>query len=169
MSSVEFSIPPLGSFIISSDGQGSLAVGSAIVNSTHPLGGVVRFSIPDIGIAGVGSSQPLKRFITPVRRTAGGINTGIAIHNTGSRVVTVSLTLRSKQGEVVPEGRATIDDFRGNGHLAQFINELFPNADTIDFDGTLVVEVIGGVVAATALDLGIEAGQFTPLPVTPLP
>ena len=56
--------------------------------------------------------------------------------------------------------------------MAQFIGGggevLFPDADTHDFEGTLVVEVTDGRVAATALELGTEAGQFTTLPVTPL-
>ncbi|MDA2938535.1 hypothetical protein MYX75_09770 [Acidobacteria bacterium AH-259-A15] len=37
-----------------------------------------------------------------------------------------------------------------------------------DFQGTLVVEVTGRKVSATALELGTEPGQFTTLPVTPL-
>ena len=45
----------------------------------------------------------------------------------------------------------------------------FPmRTDTNDFEGTLVVEVTGGEVAATALELGNQPGQFTTLPVTPL-
>jgi len=45
---------------------------------------------------------------------------------------------------------------------------LFPFADTSDFQGTLVVQVTGGKVAATALELGTQAGEFTTLPVTSL-
>ena len=37
-----------------------------------------------------------------------------------------------------------------------------------DDDQPLVVEVTGGRVAATALELGPMPGQFTTLPVTPL-
>ncbi|MDA2931450.1 hypothetical protein MYX84_16145, partial [Acidobacteria bacterium AH-259-O06] len=54
------------------------------------------------------------------------------------------------------------------GHLAQFIDQLFTEADTSDFEGTLVVQASDGKIAATALELGPEAGQFTTLPVTPL-
>jgi hypothetical protein len=42
--------------------------------------------------------------------------------------------------------------------VGQFIDTLFPDADTADFEGTLVVEVTGGTVAATALELGTSAG-----------
>ena len=40
--------------------------------------------------------------------------------------------------------------------------------DWDDFEGTLVVEVSDGRVAAIALELGTQPGQFTTLPVTPL-
>ena len=166
--SVDFSIPPLGAITISTDGQGDLVVGSAVVTSDRDVGGVTRFSIPGIAIAGVGSSEPLQGFITPVRRESSGINTGVAIHNTGNDPVSVTLTLRDQQGQVVPGGTANIDSLPANGHLARFINELFPNAETDDFSGTLVVQVDGGSVAATALELGTETGEFTTLPVTSL-
>ncbi|MDA2929353.1 right-handed parallel beta-helix repeat-containing protein [Acidobacteria bacterium AH-259-O06] len=169
-SSVDFAIPPLGALTISTDGQGDVAVGSAVVTSDSTLGGLIRFSISGIGIAGVGASQPLSGFITPVRRKSRGINTGIAIHNTEGQAVTLTLTLRNSRGEEVANGTKTIQNFPGRGHVAQFIDQLFPNADTDDFEGTLVVRVVetDGKVAATALELGPEAGQFTTLPVTRL-
>ena len=55
------------------------------------------------------------------------------------------------------------------GHLAQFIDELFASADTSDFQGSLVVEVVGeGRIAVTSLEFGTRPGEFTTLPVTPL-
>ncbi len=178
-STVEFSIPPLGSVTIPTDGEGLLKPGSAVVTSSRDLGGVIRFRIPGIGIAGVGASQPLTGFITPVRRKAGEINTGVAIHNTESQAVTLDLALRTAGGEISTAAvehfqageeiaSTTIEAFAANGHLAKFISELFPEADTDDFQGTLVVQVTGGKVAATALELGSQAGRFTTLPVTPL-
>ena len=167
-SSVDFSIAPLGAVTISTDGQGDLVVGSAVVTLSGEVGGVVRFGIPGIGIAGVGASQPLDGFITPVRRELGGINTGIAMRNTESHAVTLNLTLRNMRGDEVANGTKTIEGLPAGGHLAQFINELFPEAETDDFEGTVVGEADGGKVAATALELGTEAGQFTTLPVTSL-
>ena len=73
-----------------------------------------------------------------------------------------------RRRSVLPDGTATVPDFPASGHLARFIGELFPFADTDDFEGTLVVEVTGGAVAATALELGPGPGQFTTLPVAPL-
>ena len=73
---VHFSIPPLGAVTISTDGQGPVTSGAVVVTSDRPLGGVIRFNIPGIGVAGVGASPPLSRFIIPVSRKAGSINTG---------------------------------------------------------------------------------------------
>lgn len=165
---VGFSVPPLAALTMSTDGNGSLKVGSIVVTSDASLAGVVRFNLPAIGIAGVSDSEPLSRFITPVRRQAGGINTGIAVVNTEEAPVTLSLSLRDAAGQEVFGGASTIESLPGRGHLAQFINELFSDADTSGFQGTLVVEVTGGRVAATALELGPNPGQFTTLPVSPL-
>ncbi len=128
-------------------------MGSARVTATADLGGVIRFSIPDIGIAGVGASQPLSGFIAPVRRKLGGINTGVAIRNTGDQSVALDLKLRTQEGVEV---------------AAASIDELFPGANTDDFVGTLVVQASVGEIVATVLELGDEPGQFTTLPVTPL-
>ncbi|MEE8348091.1 MAG: hypothetical protein V3R94_00860, partial [Acidobacteriota bacterium] len=121
-----------------------------------------------IGIAGVGSSAAVEGFLTPVRRQAGGINTGLAVYNPGSEAVTLNLTLRGSAGITVSTGGASTREISAGGHRAEFIDTLFPNADTADFEGILVVEVTGGTVAATALELGVSAGQFTTLPVTAL-
>ncbi len=138
-----------------------------MISSDGMLGGVVRFNLPGVGSAGVWASQSLTDFVVPVRRTAGGINSGVAIHNTGIAAITIRLSLLDENG--VGVATWTIADFAGRGHLAQFINELFAEADTDNFAGSLVVEVVGeGGIAGTALELGTLPGQFTTLPVTPL-
>ena len=147
---VDFSISPLGAITILTDGEGDLVVGSARVIATSDLGGVIRFSIPNIGIAGVGASQPLSGFIAPVRRRLGEINTGIAVRNTEDQAVALDLKLRTQEG--VEVAAATIDELAAHGHLAKFINELFSEADTDDFVGTLVVQASGGEIVATALE-----------------
>ena len=166
----EFSIAPLGRVSIMTDGRGDLAAGSAAVTSEAPISGVIRFSIPDIGIAGVGPSQGLSSLVVPVRRLAGGINTGIAIHNVTGQTVDLDLALRDSQGQLLAE--ASIESFPPRGHMARFIggsdDVLFPQTDTNDFEGTLVVVSRSGQVAATALELGTSPGEFTTLPVTPL-
>lgn len=165
-SSLEVLVPPLGSVVVSTDPAGQLAVGAAAVRSDYPLGGVVRFSVPGIGITGVGASEALSGFISPVRRTAGVVSTGVAIHNVGNEPVVIDLSLRTTaEGEVAT---ATIEDFPGRGYVASFIEEIFEGVDTSAFSGTIVVTVREGLIAATVIEQGPAAGQFTTLPVTPL-
>ena len=57
--------------------------------SDGPIGGVLRFDLPDIGVAGVGTSQPVRDAVFPVRRQEGGINTGVAVHNLGEEAMEV--------------------------------------------------------------------------------
>ncbi|MBI4457261.1 MAG: hypothetical protein HY644_15385 [Acidobacteria bacterium] len=169
-STLQFLIPPLGSATFTTDGTGNLVSGSTRVASNVPVAGVVRFSSPGLGIAGVGESIPLAAFMTPAVRDLGRkLNTGVAISNTLEAIVELLLSLRMLDGNEVTGGTATVT-LAGNGHLAKFIDELFPGADTSNFQGTLVVTVktTGGKVAATAIQLGASAGEFTTLPVVPV-
>ena len=51
---------PLGELTISTHGQGEVVSGSVKVGANGPIGGVLRFDLPGIGVAGVGASQPVK-------------------------------------------------------------------------------------------------------------
>ncbi len=178
-SSVMFEVPPLGSVTISTTGLGDVLDGAAEVLADNLLGGVIRFAIPNIGIAGVGQSESLSAFIIPVRHIAGDIRTGIALHHTKSngndpqQTVTLELSLHDETGMEV--ATRSITDFPERGHMADFIDEIFPDffglgaqGPSNGFSGTLVVEVQGGEVAATGLELGNDPGEFTTLPVTPI-
>ncbi|HSR51358.1 MAG TPA: ethylbenzene dehydrogenase-related protein [Acidobacteriota bacterium] len=172
-SSIDFQIPPQGGVTIRTSGQGDVVVGSAEVFGDNAFGGVVRFEIPGIGVAGVASSQPLEAFIVPVRKTAEGIRTAIALHHADDDAasLTLHLVLRGEDGLEVAS--TTLEDFPFRGHSARFIDELFldffaPGSGPAEFTGTLTVEAEGGLVAATALELGSQPGQFTTLPVTPV-
>lgn len=166
-SAVDFSIlQPFGSVTISTDGTGEeLKTGSAIVTSDGPLGGVIRFAIPGIGIAGVNSSPPLTEAVVPVRRQEGGINTGIALQNlSGINSILIGCSLFSNGIEL---GSTTIE-LGPKGQTARFINELFPMLDTSSFSGSqrCSVQDSGSLFfAAVALELGSQAGEFTTLPV----
>ena len=50
-------IDPLGELTISTHGRGVLKVGSVTVTADGPIGGVLRFDIPGLGVAGVGDSR----------------------------------------------------------------------------------------------------------------
>ena len=79
--SIQTAMEPLGELTISTHGQGELVSGSVKVVAFGSIGGVLRFDLPGIGVAGVGVSTPVRDAVFPVRRQEAGINTGVAIHN----------------------------------------------------------------------------------------
>ena len=58
--SVRTEIEPLGELTISTHGRGEVVTGSVTVDANGPIGGVLRFDLPRIGVAGVGASQPVR-------------------------------------------------------------------------------------------------------------
>ena len=128
-------------------------------------GGMVRFTAPGLGIAGVGAARPVGAFITPVSRSVNSkFSTGIAVISTQAGG-TLIMTLRDQGGVVLPNGQIAVQ-IAARGHIARFIEELFPAADTREFQGTLTVSSDHGPIAGMAIQLGSRAGEFTTLPVT---
>lgn len=167
VSSVAFEIPPLDSVTISpGSGGGSLKLGSAVVQTNRAAGGVIRFNLDGFGPAGVGAGFRETAAVAPVRRQLGGINTAVAIRNPGNEECTYDLSLRSQ----AQEAGSTQKTIPAQGRIAEFIDQLFPDVDTDDFLGTLVIETDPAsncLFTAIALELG-GPGEFTTLPVTPL-
>ena len=150
---------------ISTNGEGALVIGSVRVFGTGRLGGVLRFDIPFVGVAGVGASEPVNDAIFPARRMVGGINTGAAIRNLSAEDMTVTCMLM-QGGEVMDTTMVELD---GDGHSSQFIDEMFPGANTTDFVGSVrCTAADGGMFAGVALELDAANGIFTTLPVVPL-
>jgi hypothetical protein len=166
-SSLGITVKSLGMTRIATDSLGDVAAGAVRVSATERLGGVVRFTIPGVGTTGVGESRPVGGFVIPARSTT--VNTGLALHNAGAQDVQVRFRLRRSDGTPVT-GTESTRTLPGGGHLAEFVDELFRGVDLRGFEGTLTAEVQGGLgkLAATALELGAQPGQFTTLPVTPL-
>lgn len=169
---VAVEIPPLGVVRITTDGAGDLIAGSITVDFDNPIGGVIRFTLDPFGTAGVLDSPLLRGFITPVRKNA-EINTAIAVFNPLDERVGIRMRLRDPAGEQIQGGlRSTV--IEAFSHFATFIDQLLPSVPKAlleDFEGTLTVQATGlnDLITATALELGGEAGQFTALPVTPIP
>ena len=158
-------IAPLGEMTISTSGMGDGRVGSVRVVSDGPIGGVLRFDIPGIGVAGVGASEAMNAAIYPARRMTGGINTGAAIRNLMADMTTVTCRLMAGG---VSMGEAVIN-LAGNGQNSQFINELFPNANTSNFEGTVrCIAPSGSTFTGVALEMDFNNGIFTTLPVVPV-
>ena len=138
--------------------------GSVKVVSDGPIGGVLRFDLPDIGVAGVGTSQPVRDALFPARRQAGGISTAAAIHNTEEEAMGVSCRLM-KEGAVLEEVEIPLE---ANGQEASFIEEMFTATDTSDFVG-LVRCTAPGLFTGVAVELDAVNRIFTTLPVVPVP
>ena len=160
--SVTAGIPPLGERTISTHGRGELATGSVRVVSDGYIGGVLRFDNMAVGVAGVGAAEPVNDAIFPARRQEDGINTGAAVRNLESVAVTLTCHLM-QSGEMLET--ATFE-LAGNGQRARFINELFPDADTSDFVGSVrCTAPEGSKFAGVALEMDIQNRLFTTLPL----
>ncbi len=159
-----FTIMPRGSLTLSTEGADGVAAGSAVVDSSSRVGGTIRFSIPGIGIAGVGESTPLSHFAVPVRHLPRQLSTGLAVQN--PEAVPVEFTIRLRNREGVGVATPVARSLPPRGHVAVFIDELFPDATVESFHGVAEVTVVEGLVTATAMELGNTVGRFTTLPVT---
>ena len=156
---------PLGELTISTHGRGGLKVGSVAVVADGPIGGVLRFDIPGLGVAGVGDSPPLRDALVPVRRQDGGVNTGVAVHNRGTTALLVRCRLM-RAGAVLEE---TIIPLAANGQDSRFIDQVFPTADTSDFAGSVrCMTPEPGRFSAVAFELDGVHRIFTTLPVVPV-
>ena len=108
--------------------------GSVRVVSDGPISaGVLRFDLPDIGVAGVGASPPVRDAIFPVRRQEGGSNTGVATHNLESSPELVRCELMR---EGVLRDAVSIP-LKANGRTPWFIEGVFTGTDTSDFGGSV--------------------------------
>ena len=160
--SVRTEMEPLGELTISTHGQGELVSGSGRVVSDGPIGGVLRFDLPGIGVAGVGASPPVRDAIFPARRQAGGISTAAAIHNPGGEAMAASCRLM-KEGTVLEEVEIPLE---ANGQEARYIEELFPRTDTSDFVGSVRCTAPGeGAFTGVAVELDASNQIFTVVPV----
>ena len=163
--SVLTEMEPLGELTISTHGQGELVSGSVKVLSDGPIGGGVRYGVPEIGVAGVGASPPVRDVLFPVRRQEGGIRTAAALHNLGEEAMGVSCRLMSG-GVALEEVEIPLE---ANGQASWFIEEAFPTTDTSDFLGSVRCTVLGSR-RFTAIAVEMDAAQriFNTLSVVPL-
>ena len=128
--SVRTEMEPLGELTISTHGQGEVVSGSVRVVSNGPIGGVLRFDLPGIGVAGVGASQPVRDALFPARRE-GDLSTAAAIRNLGEEAMEVSCQLM-RRGTVLEEVEIPLE---ANGQEARYIEELFPRHGYLLFRG----------------------------------
>ena len=163
---VQTEMDPLGVLTISTHGRGDLVMGSVRVVSEGPIAGMLRFDHPGIGVAGVGASQPVQDAIFPARRQAGGITTAAAIHNLREEAMEVTCRLM-KEGAVLEEAEIPL---AANGQEALYIEEMFTNAETSDFVGSVRCMAPGeAMFTGVAVEIDASNQIFTMLPVVPVP
>jgi len=164
--SIPYDVAPRGSVTFTTSADGSLEIGSAQATTAEGvLGGVLRWTSP-AGTVNTGHSRALAGFITPaMRNSETGLNTELALSSTGS-ALTLSLTLRDAAGTEIVAGTTQLQ-LPANGQVIRTIDELFPNADTGDFTGTLTATAEEGTMAAMVTLSGGE-GAVAVLPVMPL-
>ena len=159
---VQTEMEPLGVLTISTHGRGELVTGSVRVVSEGPIGGMLRFDHPDLGVAGVGASTPVSDVLFPVRRQEGGITTGVALHNLESSPGLLRCDLM-REGVLLDAASIPLE---ANGQTAWFIDTAFPGTDTSDFSGSVRCTSPGeGLFSAVALEMDPGNRIFTTLPV----
>ena len=159
-------LAPLGELTITTHGRGPLVNGSVRVVSNGPIGGVLRFDAPGIGVAGVGASRPLRDALFPARRQVGGIRTAMAIHNLSEEAAEV--TCRLMKGGAILETAA----FRleANGQVARFLEEVFAETGTSEFVGSVRCAVPEeNQFTGVAIEMDPDNRIFTTVPVMPFP
>ena len=163
---VRTAMEPLGVLTITTHGRGDLVSGSVRVVSEGPIGGMLRFDHPGIGVAAVGASTPVSDAIFPVRRQHGGLNTGVAIHNLESSPALVRCELM-RGGVLIDAASIPLD---ANGQTSWFIDAAFPDTDTSDFSGSVRCSAPGGdLFTAIASEMDPGTRTFITLPVVPVP
>ena len=163
---VRTEMEPLGVLTVSTHGRGALVSGSVRVVSEGPLGGMLRFDLPDIGEAVVGAGPPISDAIFPVRRREEGGTTGVAIHNLESSPGLVRCELL-REGVLLD---AVSIPLEANGQTSWLIDTAFPNTDTSDFTGSVRCDAVGeDLFSAVALEMDPGTRIFTTLPVFPVP
>ena len=165
---VQRAMKPLGELTISTHGRGEVVSGSVQVISNGPIGGVLRFDLPGIGVTGVGASQPVRDAIFPARRLAGGLSTAAAFRNLGEEAMVVSCQLM-KAGTVLEEVEIPLE---ANGQESLYIEEMFTftGADVSDFVGSVRCTVPEeGTFTGVAVEIDEGNRILTTLPVVPVP
>ena len=165
--SIRTEMEPLGELTVSTHGRGALVSGSVKVVSEGPIGGVLRYALPGIGVTGVGASQPVRDALFPVRQE-GGLDTAAAIRNLTESDLVVTCRLM-KDGAVLEETQIPL---AANGQEARYIEEMFTftGADVSDFVGSVRCTVPPGEAMFTGVAVELDAGNriFTTLPVVPV-
>ena len=166
--SIQTEMEPLGELTISTHGRGELVSGSVKVVSEGPIGGVLRYTLPGIGVTGVGASQSVQDAIFPVRQE-GNLETAAAIRNVAGSDLVATCRLM-KDGAVLEETEVPL---AANGQESLYLEELFAftRADVSDFVGSVRCTVPAegeGMFTGVAVEIDEINRILTTLPVVPV-
>ena len=152
------------------NGGGADRSGSArVVTQGAPPGRVLRYSVPEVGVTGVGAGPAVRDALFPSRRKAGGIRTAAAMRNLGGATIELACHLMSG-GAVLEEPTISLEP---NGQTSWIIEEEFTATDTTDFVGTVrrrTPEQGSEEKRFTGLAVEVDRANriFTTLPVVPV-
>ena len=160
---IQAMIEPLGELTVATHGRGEEVSGSVrVVAEGAPLGGVLRYSVPGVGVTGVGTGQPMRDALFPARRRQVGIRTAAALHNPGEEAIELTCRLM-RGGEVLEEAEIPL---AAKGQTSWFIEETFTETDTTDFVGTVrCTAPREGMFTGLAVEVDAGNRIFTTLPV----
>ncbi len=162
---IKAAMAPLGELTVATHGRGPLVSGAVKVVSEGPIGGVLRYSVPGVGVTGVGAGTPVRDALFPARRKEGGIRTAAAMHNVGEEEMEVTCRLMSG-GAVLEEAKIPLE---AKGQMSWFIEDEFTATDTTDFVGTVRCTAPGeGMFTGLAVEVDAANRIFTTLPVAPV-
>ncbi len=145
------------------EGTGAIQSGWARVRSSQPISATSSFGsfdgtrvVTDVGVAASTAGSEFMIFAD----TIGDSNTGVALANPNLQPITVDLILRDR--EAVERGRGELD-LPALGHVARFVDQLFPDVAGIDeFEGSLLIRSRAPQAAADVSPSGqAEAPQFS--------
>jgi hypothetical protein len=159
---VPFEIAPAGSVVFPLS-SAAASRGTARADLTRGMVAAMLRTSGQGQFSHLGSVEVVEGFVSPaIRNRAAGTTTSVSLTAVGE--VSVRLELRTAAGATVPGGEATLR-LQQNASTTRTLEQLFPQAATDSFDGTITVHADGGNVAASVLQIGQSAGSTFVLPV----
>ncbi|HSR69052.1 MAG TPA: CHRD domain-containing protein [Acidobacteriota bacterium] len=142
----------------------TFVVGSAVLNADQSVIGFLRFAIEGSGIASVLGQGAGTSLVAPVT-VSETLNTGVALQNAETSMITVNCELRDDTGAAVAMTGVPLD---GRGHFSQFVTELFDSVDfSTGFQGSIACSSDSGF-AMIALEQGpADSGLLNAVPSVP--
>jgi len=168
VSSVPFEIGGGSSKTFSTRSGGVQVTATARAQFEEGFGnGLLTFSVPGAGMGASGTGIHMQSFIAPASRSnSNEVSTLLVVQNIGSPK-SVTVNLRNNDGSRVQGGEITLQ-LPINGFISRTVQDLFPDANTTEFEGTLAVEASKSAVAALVFRIDSIQNEVLNVSVTPL-